>query len=241
VSAPNQPAGPVSSPAAAVGSAGRLTANGSRVYRLVAPQVVWWTWVGIVVLSLGDLFIQGYTSVSLEFIFGLLTATGVVYSCTLWSKVVARDDGIEVLNPFRAYNIPWGAVRGIFLADSVEVVCARGDQNNDKTVYSWALSSPRRARARQQLRGLQWDRGRRSIPSGYDQLPGSAKEVAKMTPAEVMARELANLSDEAKAAASEANADGSMARAVMSAKWAWQPAAAVLVPGIGLAITALVK
>jgi hypothetical protein len=239
VSVPNQPAGPVSSPAGAAGLAGRLTADGRRVYRLVPPQVIWWTWIGVVVLSLGDLLVQGHSSISLEFVFGLLTVTGLVYACTLWSRVVAGDDGIIVQNPFRAFHVPWGAVRGIYLADSVEVVCALGGQKKDKTIYSWALSSPRRARARNQLRGFQLDRGRRSRMSGYDRLPGQAKEVAKMLPAEAMARELAALSEQAKA--DQGNGDGTADTAVMSARWAWQPIAAVLVPGLALAVTALVR
>ncbi len=241
MSASHEPAGPVSSPAGAVGSAGRLTPDGRRIYRLVAPQVIWWSWIGVLVLSLGDLFIQGGASISLEFVFGLLTVTGLVYACTLWSRVVASDECLSVLNPFRAFDVPWGAVKGIYLADSVEVVCVRAGPKKDKTIYSWALSSPRRARARNKLRGFQMDLGRRSRPSGYAQLPGQAKEVAKMLPAETMARELATLSEEARAAARKSNGDGSAAGTVMSARWAWQPIAAVLVPGIGLAVTALVK
>jgi Bacterial PH domain len=242
VSAPNEPVRPVSDPGGAVSSAGKVTADGRRIYRLVPPTVIWWVWVGILVLSLGDLLIQGHSSVSPEFVFGLLTITGLVFAGTIWSRVVARDDGITVFNPFRRFDIPWGAIKGIFLADSVEVVCARDGQKKDKTVYSWALSSPRRARARSQLRGLQWDRGRRSRPGGYDQLPGKAKELAKMQPAELMARELAALSEQTRSGhASLSNGSGTATTAVISARWAWQPIAAVLVPGVALAVSAVLR
>jgi hypothetical protein len=286
VSAPNEQAGQ-----AAVGpvSAGRVKADGSRIYRLPTPVIIWWTWFGVAVLGLLDLLFQGRHWISLKFVFGLLTVTGVVYACTIWPKVVADDDGITVLNPARRFVIPWGAVRGIFLADSVEVQSARPAPKKDKTVYSWALSSPRRARARAQLRGQRWDRyGQRSggrpsrwggagmpftglsRPEGYDRLPDSAKAVVKLTPAEVMARELGQLLDQARsrqprygevgsspAALGSADqgdelpeavsglpggqaADGVGTGEVLLARWAWPSLAAVVVPAVAFAITELV-
>lgn len=180
-------------------SVGRILPDGRRIYRLATPQVVWWAWVALAVLSLGDLLIQGHDYLSVKFALGLLTLTGLVYACTLWPRVIADDDGLTVQNPFRKFVIPWGAVRGIFLADSVEIQCARSPQKKDKTVYSWALSSARRGRARARLHGWQWEQGKRSRPSSYGQLSGQAKELVKMTQTEVMARELAKMSEEAKA------------------------------------------
>lgn len=180
------------------GSAGRVLADGRRVYRLVMPQVIWWTWIGVVVLGLGDLLVEGHDWISLQFGLGLLAVTGVIFACTLWPRVIADDRGIIVHNPFRSFQIPWGGVNGIFLADSVEVQCTRRAPKNDKTVYSWALAAPRRARARAQLRGRQWDHGRRNRPSAYERLPAAAKEVVKQTPAEVMARELARMSEQTR-------------------------------------------
>lgn len=185
-------------------SAGRLLPDGRRVYRLTGPQVVWWAWVALAVFSLGDLVIQGHDYLSLKFALGLLTVTGLVYACTLWPRVIADDRGVMVQNPFRRFAIPWAAVRGIFLADSVEIQCARGKQKKDKTVYSWALSSARRGRARARLHGWQLEQGKRNRPSNYGQLPGQAKELVKMTPTEVMAREMAVLSEDAKASSGDA-------------------------------------
>jgi hypothetical protein len=189
-------------------SAGRLLPDGRRVYRLTGPQVVWWAWLVLAVLSLGDLVIQGHDYLSLKFAFGLLTVTGLVYACTLWPRVIADDNGVTVQNPFRRFTIPWGAVRGIFLADSVEIQCARSQPRKDKTVYSWALSSARRGRARAKLHGWQMDQGKRNRPSSYGQLPGQAKDLLKMTQTEVMAREMAKLSEEAKARRGEADPAG---------------------------------
>ncbi len=186
--------------------------DGRRVYRLTGPQVVWWIWVALALISLGDLVIQGHDYLSLKFAFGLLTVTGLVYACTLWPRVIADDGGVQVQNPFRRFTIPWDAVRGIFLADSVEIQCARGQQKKDKTVYSWALSSARRGRARAKLHGWQWDQGKRNRPSSYGQLPGQAKELVKMTTTEVMAREMAKLSEEANGRRGEAGTWSAEAR-----------------------------
>ena len=242
-------------------SAGRLQADGSRVYRLTAPVVVWWTWVALVVLSLGDLLIQGRDYVSLKFALGTLTATGLVFACTYWPQVRSDENGVTVRNPFRIFRIPWTAVRGIFLADSLEIQCSRPAQKKDKTVYSWALSSTRRTRAKAKLHGWQWEQGRRSRPGSYGQLPGQAKELVKMSQTEIIAREMAAKSDEVKARmldpdnASPAGAGPlglssaedrtwtasgpAIAGAVLTSTLAWPPIAAVLVPGIAFAIAML--
>ncbi|HUD38013.1 MAG TPA: PH domain-containing protein [Streptosporangiaceae bacterium] len=179
-------------------TAARVTSDGKRIFQMGPPVVIWWCWVALIAVSLGDLVIQGHAFVSLKFAFGALAVTGLVYACTLWPRVIADDRGIEVRNPFRRFVIPWPAVRGIFLADSVEVQCARSMPRKDKTIYSWALSSPRRTRARAQLRAWQWDQGKRNRPAGYNQLPDQARNLVKMTTAEIMARELAALSDDAR-------------------------------------------
>jgi len=251
VSLPNERARP---PVTGSGSAGKLTADGRRVYRMTTPLVIWWSWIGLLMLSAGDLVIQGHEFVSLQFALGALTVTAMVFACTVWPRVVADGDGITVFNPFRRHDIPWGAVSGIFLADSVEVRCARGAEKKDKTVFSWALSAPRRARAKQQLRARQWVQGSRGRPSGYDRLPGQGKEIAKMTQAEVIARELAGLSDQAKSgsggetsnarAAASSNGDGTaiaVPGAAMRSTWAWIPVASVLLPAIGFALSEILR
>jgi Bacterial PH domain len=219
---------------------GRLQADGSRVYRLAAPVVVWWIWVALLVLILADLLIQGRNYLSLQFALGALTATGLVFACTYWPLVRSDEDGITVRNPFRVFRIPWAAVRGIFLADSVEIQCSRPAQKKDKTVYSWALSSTRRTRAKARLHGWQWEQGRRNRPSSYGQLPGQARELVKMTQTEVIAREMAAKSEEVKARLLDPDNPGTpVADAVVTSGWAWAAIAAVLVPGIAFAIVML--
>jgi len=235
---------------------------------MTPPVVIWWCWVGVVVLSAADLLIQGHRLVPLGYFFGGLAVTGVVFSCTAWPRVIADEAGVKVLNPFRVFTIPWGAVRGIYLADSVEFQCARRPPKKDKTVFSWALSSPRRTRARAQLRAWQWDQGKRNRPSGYGQLPQAAQSLVKMTTAEIMARELAAMSDAArfKSVVGDVDIDvtnvdpGSGAppgdtpsdadrvpdlawspTEVVSSAWAWPTVLAVLIPAVGLMVTLLVR
>ena len=241
-------------------SVGRLLPDGRRVYRLATPLVVWWVWVGLAVLTLGDLLIQGHDYLSVKFALGMLTVTGLVFACTLWSKVIADDDGITVRNPFRVFTIPWAAVRGIFLADSVEIQCSRGPQKKDKTVYTWALSATRRTRARAKLHGWQWEQGKRSRPASYGQLPEDAKELVKMSPTEVMAREMAQLNEGARARLSEDDGPGEISLngsgpasaataegghvgtgSIVTASWAWPALAAILLPGIAFVISVLAR
>ena len=264
-------------------TAGRLTPDGKRVYRMTTPVVLWWCWLGFLLLGLADLLIQGHQLPSVRIVLGALTITGVVYAAALWPRVIADSEGICVRNPFRIFDIGWGVVNGVYLAESVEVQCARPAPKKDKTVACWALAAPRRSRARAELRGRQWDRGARSTPSSYARLPESARAVAKMTQPEIIARELARLKEEVAAAAAQAataatagsglggpdagngtgagnvagnvagdgadSADraesgastaGSSGPTTFSARWAWLPIAAILVPGIAFAIAMLV-
>jgi uncharacterized integral membrane protein len=193
VSVPNERGAPPT-------SAGKEKADGRRVFRMTTPQVIWWTWIGIIVLSVLDLLIQGHghNFVTLKIAFGALAVTGAVYALTLWPVVIAGKSGVKVRNPVRTFEIPWGAVHGVYLADSVEVQCARPAPRKDKTVYSWALSSPRRTRARAQLRAWQWDQGKRAKPNGYVKMPQQAQSLVRMTTAEIIARELATMSEEAR-------------------------------------------
>jgi hypothetical protein len=264
VSVPNNRASVTETPAT---TASRIRADGTRVFRMGPPQVIWWVWVAIMVLSLVDYLIQAHRFPSLEFLFGALTITGLVYACGQWPMVIANDRGVEVRNPIRRFFVPWVAVRGIYLADSVEVECARSAPKKNKTLYSWALSSPRRSRARAQLRGWQWDQGKRNRPSGYAQLPDPAKALTKMTTAEIMARELAAMSDEARfrsvvrdvdlnagpdsspaeraaaeqAAVEQAAADQAVAQGteVLAAGWSWLPILAFVLPGIAFLVILL--
>jgi Bacterial PH domain len=208
-------------------SAWRATADGGKVFRMTPPLGLWWAWVVVAVIGLGDLAVQGHDRGAVEPALAILVITALMYACAFRPRVLTDSGGITVQNPLRDYTAPWGAVRGIFLGDSVEVQCARPAPKGDKTIYSWALYGSRRARSRTGLRTRGRDHGARGRPQGYARMPSEAQEALKQTPAEAMARELGRLSEQARARGA---ADG-----VLSAKWAWPPLTA-----IGVSVAALV-
>ena len=212
-------------------SAERATADGGKLFRMMPPLVFWWGWAAVAVLSLGDLAVQGHDRAAVQPALLVLLITGLVYACAFRPRVIAGSDGLTVRNPVRDYRLPWGAVRGIFLGDSVEFQCARPAPMGDKTIYSWALYGSRRARARAGLRTRAWDQSARNRPRGYARMPSEAQEALKQVPAEVMARELSRMSDQARAAGA--------ADDVLSATWAWESLAAILIPAAGLVLALL--
>jgi hypothetical protein len=228
-------------------SAWRTTEDGRTIFRLMPPLVLWWVWVAFALANIIDLAIQSHSWFAVQVTAVLLVVTGLMYVCTLRPRVISDDAGLTVLNPFRDYRVPWGGVAGVYLGDSVEIQCERPAPKPEKTVYSWALYSPRRSRARAELRsgtgarkwrqrhdyraqrrydiapGETWEAGanRRETPS-FARMPDKARELASQHPSHVMAAELARRCDAARGAGA--------AGGVVEGHWAWLPIAAVLVP-----------
>jgi Bacterial PH domain len=198
---------------------------------MMPPVVFWWGWTVVAVLSLGDLAVQGHNRAAVQPALVVLTITGLVYACAFRPRVIADPDGITVQNPLRDYRVPWGVVSGVFLGDSVEFQCSRPVPMGDKTIYSWALYGSRRNRARAGLRTRRWDQSAGSRPRGYARMPSEAQEALKQIPAEVMARELSRMSEQARPAGA---ADG-----VLSARWAWESLAVILIPAAALVLAIL--
>ncbi len=178
------------------GTPWRVRDDGTTVFRMQMPLVGWWAWVAFAVLTLGDLGVQGRDRAALQAAVAVVAITGILYACTLRPRVVADRDGITVHNPVRDHRIPWGAVTGIDLGDSVEFSCARPEQK-DKTIYSWALYTRRRARLKAQMRprvlGGQSGRdrlGQTGGSGGYGRMPSEARELSDTAIAEIIAREL---------------------------------------------------
>ncbi|MGH3275361.1 MAG: hypothetical protein ACRDNZ_13700, partial [Streptosporangiaceae bacterium] len=109
------------------------------------------------------------------------------------------------------------------------------------TIYSWALYSPRRARARTELRMAGGARRQRhdqraqqrfQVPDAaagpYGKAPAGAREMASQHPGHVMASELGRRWNEAQAASARAGAGGEAESVAVT--WAWRPIAAVLAP-----------
>jgi hypothetical protein len=227
-------------------SAWRTTDDGRTIFRLMPPLVLWWVWVAFAVANVADLAIQSHDWFAVQVTVIIAVVTGLMYACTLRPKVISDAVGLTIRNPFRDYRVPWGGVAGVFLGDSVEIQCQRPAPREGKTVYSWALYSPRRSRARAELRvgygsrkfrDRHDDRARRryEVPPGttFGRMPAKAKELSSQHPSHVMAAELARRCDQARNAGA---ADG-----VVAGQWAWAPIAAVLIPVAALIVVIVAR
>jgi hypothetical protein len=191
-------------PAAGTKPVWKTDEQGRTTFRLTGPLVLWWAWVVFAVVNLLDLVIQSRDWFSLEITGALLVVTGFMYACALRPRVVTDATGVTVRNPFRDYRVPWPCMDGVFLGDSVEIQYRPPDAPPDsepKTVYAWALYSPRRARARSELRmasGLrrsqfnqrQQRRYQVDPSASYGKAPAQAQAMARQHPSHVMAGEL---------------------------------------------------
>ncbi|HEY6481227.1 MAG TPA: PH domain-containing protein [Streptosporangiaceae bacterium] len=206
---------------------------GRTTFRLNAPLVLWWCWVVFAVGNLIDLAVQSRDWFSLEITGALLVVTGFMYACALRPRVISDASGLTVRNPFRDYQVPWGRMAGVFLGDSVEVQYEQPPAE-PKTIYSWALYSPRRARARAELKmatGMrrsqynqrQQRRYQVDPSASYGKAPAQAREMSRQHPSHVMAGELGRRWTEAQAA-------GAGAEGTVVARWAWWSIVGVIVP-----------
>jgi len=210
--------------------------QGRTTFRLTGPLVLWWAWVVFAVANLLDLVIQSRDWFSLEITGALLVVTGFMYACALRPRVLTDGGGLTVLNPFRTYRVPWARMDGVFLGDSVEIQYSspQAQPGEGRTVYSWALYSPRRARARAELkmaggmRRSQFNqRAQRRYqvdPSAsYGKAPSEAQAMARQHPSHVMAGELGRRCSAAQAA-------GTAPGGTVTGRWAWLAIAGVVAP-----------
>ncbi len=191
--------------------------------------MLWWAWVVFAVANLVDLAVQGHDRTSLQIAVALLAITGLVYACALRPRVITDSDGLTMLNPIRDYRVPWGRVSDIYLGESVQVHCSPGASSAKvKVLHSWALYSPRRSRLKAEVRGRRWDRNQASRPGGYGRMPVEARETAKQTSVELMAREIQGMARQAR---EQGAADGPVVPS-----WAWPSLAAFGVPALVLVL-----
>ena len=208
----------------------------SKVFRLPGAIVAWWAWVLFAAANLIDLAIQGRSHTALEIAVTLLAITGLVYACALRPRVVADSSGINVRNPLRDHQIPWGTVTGVDLKESVRVHCAsEPGASRGKAVHSWALYAQRRNRLRSELLAQTGRRRLPRMPVPGDGLPpghpdsrmsAEAQKIANQSAAQVMADQLDKLARDARERGAPAGP--------RVATWAWQPIAAIVAPAIVL-------
>jgi hypothetical protein len=206
--------------------------DGRTVFRHPAPLVLFWAWVVFALVNVGYLLSDDLTINSVRGIAGLLTATGVLYACTLHSRVETDDEGVTIHNPLRDHRAPWGVVTAVTLGDSVEFACGRPEPRKTKTIYSWALYSSRRSRARRQLRGSMFPSlGQRGLSS---RAPAEAAELARQQPGQIMQIEL-----DRRATAGRDRGPGGGGE--LRSSVAWRPVAAIVAPALFLLIAFLVR
>jgi hypothetical protein len=187
---------PPVTPIKQTGPSWKVRPDGTRVFRLITPLVLWWAWVVFAAGNLIDLAVQGRTWFDVQAAVSILAVTGVMYAFTLRPRVLTKADGITVYNPLRMHRIAFGRVKGLYLGDSVEIVCGRVPGKKDKTIYCWALYSSRRSR----LRAAN-PRITKRFTSRH--APQEAQTLARQQTGHIMAEELARLVDEAHDAQKE--------------------------------------
>jgi hypothetical protein len=245
-------------PAAGTKPVWKTDEQGRTTFRLTGPLVLWWAWVVFAVVNLLDLVIQSRDWFSLEITGALLVVTGFMYACALRPRVVTDATGVTVRNPFRDYRVPWPCMDGVFLGDSVEIQYRPPDAPPDsepKTVYAWALYSPRRARARSELRmasGLrrsqfnqrQQRRYQVDPSASYGKAPAQAQAMARQHPSHVMAGELGRRCTAAASAGTVSAGTvsaGTASAGTVTGRWAWLAMAAVVLPAAFLAVVILAR
>lgn len=200
------------------------------MFRHQAPLVLWWAWTVFALVNIFYLIIDDLTIYSVRGIAALLAVTGAFYACTLHSRVETDDEGVTVYNPLRDHRAPWGIVEAVTLGDSVEFTCGRPAVGKAKRIYSWALYSSRRSRARAQLGRARFPSvGQRSLSA---RAPIEAAELARQQVSQLMTTELSRRA----AAARDAGQSGGELRSVV----AWRPAAAIGIPALLLLIAFLI-
>lgn len=204
--------------------------DGRTVFRHQGPLVLWWVWMVFALVNIIYLAIDDRTIGSLRGILALLTVTGGFYACTLHSRVETDDEGVTVYNPLRDHRLPWGIIEGVTLGDSVEIACSRPDAGKPRKIYSWALYSSRRSRARAQMGRTMF---RSSAQRGLSlRAPAEAAELARQQASQLMTIELSRRAT----AATEAGKSGGKLRSFIS----WRPVAAIVAPALALLIAYLI-
>lgn len=199
-----------------------------KMFRLPGAMVAWWAWLIFAAACLIDILVSGRNHLAADIAVTLVFITGVLYACALWPRVVTDSTAITVRNPLRDHRIPWGSVAAVDLRESVQVHCVREpDAKRGKIIYSWALYAHRRNRMRQQLMA-QGDRRRlpRSALTTYGMPEDESQKISKQSAAKIMATQLDEMAKEAR--------ERGAAAGPRVVRWSWQPALAIVVPGIAL-------
>lgn len=180
-----------------------LPAASREVFRLATPVVLWWVWVTFAVANLVDLAVQG-TKPHSAFVIGatLLLITGLAYALALRPRVVADQDGLDIVNPFRDHHVPWPVIQLVDAGDWVRVHHTRDSspvtavEVPGQAIECWALYVSARAK-RRDARGAPPPRSggfgafnayaQQQQPVETTRLPAEAKYLASLPAAKAIA------------------------------------------------------
>jgi hypothetical protein len=218
---------------------GQRSTGDRQVFRSTGAVALWWVWLVFAVISLVALAVNGRDHSSVVAAVVVVTATGVVYGCALWPRIVADENGISVLNPFRGHTVPWPAVTKVDLVNAVRVhVAPAPGAARGKVIYSWAVQSSARAGLKKESRAR---RRTARTPTSYGQLPADAQEVLERSAAEFIAQQLQEraVRERGAAAAREPEPAAQSPAGPVQVGWAWLPIAAMVIPALALIIAIL--
>lgn len=213
------------------------------MFRSPGALVIWWLWAAFAVANLIDLAVQGRDHLSLVAAFILVFVTGIMYASAQRPRVVAGDDGLTIVNPFRDHRIGWTAVAGADSTDLLRVRCEWPDEDGTgrRVIYAWAVHSSRRRKVAAELRA-QRRAGRpgRGIAAagGFGGAGGSGTPAAPEPASLGVDAEQVIATLTARAEEARLDAPGVGGEAPVST-WAWPAVAAVVAPGLALLIAAL--
>ena len=219
------------------------------MFRLAPPVILWWIWVAFAVANVADFAIQGAPARLATVVSAILaTVTGLAYALAFRPRVIADPAGLVIENPFRDHQLPWGAIQTVDAGDWVRVHYALDEDAPDvrssafsRSISCWALYVSARAKRKAARPPRPRSGWLRPLPGGLGQEPGyaqnsrlpeEAKYLASLPTAKAIAARL-----DARAAKERARAEQT---GPVTARWAWLPLAAVVVPALALLIIVLV-
>jgi Bacterial PH domain len=214
-------------------------------------------WLAFVVANVVDVAVQGVHGSSVKSVLVvaaiLATVTGLVYALALRPRVIADQDGLAIVNPFRDHRVPWAVIQTVEVGDWVRVHYSTDagapSSASGKSVSCWALyisarakrnaARPPRPPRRSWLRpsvpaGIGVDPKEPGYAEGDSRLPEEARYLASLPAAKAIAARL-----DARAGKERARAARSGPSGPVTARWAWLPVAAVAVPALALLIAVL--
>ncbi|NYI97669.1 PH domain-containing protein [Streptomonospora nanhaiensis] len=179
------------------------------------PRVLGWVWIGVVVLLMADLVLNGSGRSSLIAGAVLLVTAGGAYTLWLRPRVVPTDEGVRLVNPLRDTFVPWSAFTWADVTDVLRV------HAGEAVFRSWPLRETRRSRVRENLL-----RARDGGPVPDDD---AGQDPRAMRPVDLAARRLRQEAERRKAAPAPASGGGS-AEARPVTVWAPDALAALGIP-----------